>query len=84
MFADDSKLFTRVNETGGTSQLQDELNTLSDWADTWQLTFNAKKWKTMHPGNNNPKTTYSPATSSDVSLLEPTRAEKDPGVKVDD
>ena len=49
---------------------------LSNWADTWQLTFNAKKCKTMHQGNNNPKTTYSLATSAGVSLLEPTQAKK--------
>ena len=41
MFADYTKLFTRVNETEGTSQLQGDLNTLSNWTDTWQLTFNA-------------------------------------------
>ena len=84
MFADDAKLFTRVNATDGISQLQDDLNALSNWADTWQLTFNAKKCKTMHLGNNNPKTTYSLTTSAGVSQLEPTQAEKDLGVMVDD
>ena len=84
MFADDAKLFTRVKETYGTSQLQHDLNALSDWADTWQLTFNAKKCKTMQLRKNNPKTTYSLTTSSGVSLLEPTQAEKYLGVMVDD
>ena len=80
MFAEDAKLLTRVNETDGTSQLQHDLNTLIDWADTWQLTSNAEKCKTMHPGNNDLKTTYSLTTSFGVSLLEPTQAEKDLGV----
>ena len=76
MFADDAKLFTRLNKTDGTSRFQDDLNALSDWAYTWQLTFNAKKCKTMPMGKNKPKTTYSLTTSSGVSLLEPTQAEK--------
>ena len=37
----------------------------------------------MHLGNNNPKTTYS-LTAPGASLLEPTQAEKDLGVMVDD
>ena len=56
---------------------------LSNWADTWQLTFNAKKCKTMHLGNNNAKTTYSLATSAGVSLLEPTQAKNYLEVMVD-
>ena len=84
MFAGDSKLFTRVNATDGTSKLQDDLIALSNWTDTWQLTFNAKLCKTMHMGNNNLKTTYSLTTSAGVSLLEPTQADKDLGVLVDD
>ena len=37
----------------------------------------------MHLGNNNPKTTYS-LTTPGASLLEPTQAEKDLGVMLDD
>ena len=84
MFADDAKLFTRVNATDGISQLQDDFNALSNWADTWQLTSNATKCKAMHLGNKNPKTTYSLTTSAGVSQLEPTQAEKDLRVMVDD
>ena len=39
MFADDVQLNARVDVTDGTSLLQDDLNTLSARADTWQLTF---------------------------------------------
>ena len=83
MFAVEGKLFTKVNATDDTSQLQDESNTLSNWADTWQLTFNAMKCKTMHLGNNSPKITYSLTTSSEVSLLQPTQTEKYLGIMVD-
>ena len=84
LFADDAKLFARVDGTDGATQLQDDLNTLSDWAGTWQLTFNAKKCKSMNIGYNNPMTKYNLTTPSGTSPLESTRVEKDLGVLVDD
>ena len=46
MFADATKLFPRVDEIDGTTQIQDNQDTLWEWADTWQITFNGKKHHT--------------------------------------
>ena len=54
MFADDTKVWCRIKtENDGVSRitLQEDLDKLSPWSDTWQLKFNAKKCKVMHIGH---------------------------------
>ncbi|XP_072040383.1 uncharacterized protein [Amphiura filiformis] len=60
MFADDTKLYNRVKKdsTEGSDAIQDDLNQLKDWSDTWLLRFNASKCKCMHLGNDNPEKSY--------------------------
>jgi len=43
LFADDCLLYRVINSMEDTVRLQEDLNKLSEWADTWQLRFNITK-----------------------------------------
>ena len=67
LFADDSKIFTRIvsekNKKGtdnvnGNEVLQEYLNKIREWADKWKMEFNVDKCKIMHLGKTNPKHAY--------------------------
>ena len=53
LFADDTKIYSRVNSQDEHNKLQGDLDNLATWSDTWQLKFNAQKCKSMHLGRNN-------------------------------
>ena len=88
LFADDSKVFSRIvadknikkgNNVNGNLTLQNDLNTIEKWAKTWKMEFNIDKCKIMHLGNHNPKHTYS-MEEADLTI---TSEEKDLGVLID-
>jgi hypothetical protein len=57
LFADDTKIYNIISKKEDTEQLQNDLNKLSDWSDTWLLRFHPEKCKHMHigkPGPNRP------------------------------
>ena len=56
MFADDIKLYMEVNGPEDQQALQKYLTALEDWANLWQLRFNAQKFKVMHLGTSNAST----------------------------
>jgi len=43
MFADDCLLYRIIESTENTTKLQQDLDILSEWANTWQLNFNVTK-----------------------------------------
>jgi hypothetical protein len=43
LFADDSILYREIRNPVDHSILQEDLNTIFNWADTWQISFNASK-----------------------------------------
>ena len=65
-------------------QLQQDIHSLTKWAETWQLRFNAGKYKVLHIGHNNPEHQYS-MTNTEGSLvpLGRTELEKDLGINID-
>ena len=92
LFADDSKVFSRIiseknsqkrinegNYFDGKETLQNDLNSIRKWASIWKMEFNVDKCKIMHIGNSNPKQTY----NMDGAELTETEIEKDLGVQVD-
>ena len=79
LFADDAKLFSSIASTQHHDELQEDLESLQDWANKWQLRFNAKKCKVMHLGRSNPEYEYK---MGDV-VLESVDDEKDLGVRID-
>ena len=87
LFADDSKLFSRiltnkknkVTAEDGNQELQNDLNKVAEWAKTWKMEFNVDKCKIMHLGYRNPGTTYS-MNNTELSVTE---EERDLGVLID-
>ena len=80
LFADDAKVFAEINNGDHNINLQRDIGALQDWANRWQLRFNAKKCKVMHLGHSNPKMNY----HIDNEELEVVHVEKDLGVWIDD
>ncbi|CAL4249564.1 unnamed protein product, partial [Meganyctiphanes norvegica] len=58
LFADDSKLFRKINCPHDQLTLQNDLAKLQDWSRKWLLEFNEKKCKVMHIGRLNLKHDY--------------------------
>ncbi len=83
MFADDTKVFTKVNSTEDQDKLQEDIDSLYQWSDKWQLRFNAGKCKVLHIGQNNPGFAYAMEQNGDRSILGITELEKDLGVNID-
>ena len=88
LFADDSKIFTRIvtNKKSklrgfdGQNALQRDLIRVQEWAQKWKMEFNVDKCKIMHFGKNNPKSIYTMGGST----LKTTDAERDLGITIDD
>ena len=79
VFADDTKLFRSVTSDEEHVVLQNDLDMLADWSETWQLKFNASKCKVLHIGQHDTNYEYYLGNSK----LENTTMEKDLGVIMD-
>ena len=53
LFADDTKLYSVVNDQQETEELQTDLANICMWAEKWQLNFNIEKCKHMLIGKIN-------------------------------
>ena len=47
LFADDSAIYREIQTENDSHILQEDLFKLQNWADTWQMSFNVKKCKTL-------------------------------------
>ena len=52
-FADDTKLYRVVDNHQDGQRLQDDLDSVCDWADEWKMSFNVEKCKVVHYGKGN-------------------------------
>ena len=75
MYADDSKIIAE-SELDKDNGLQDDLNGVVKWCETWSMSLNAAKCKVLHCGKNNPKRAYWIGDTP----LKVTEREKDLGV----
>src|SRR5690349_2989857 len=57
-FADDTKLFGKVDSDAQLDSMHQDLKLLSEWSQIWGLEFNVDKCKVIHFGRNNPNTVY--------------------------
>jgi len=57
-FADDTKIFNKVNSVEKVENLRTDLRSLVSWSKEWQMVFNLDKCKVMHLGFNNPHVDY--------------------------
>lgn len=81
LFADDTKIFAKVPQFA--EEIQEDLDRLQLWSDTWQLRFNAEKCKVMHIGKNEDHHDYKMTSKGKRISLESVSLEKDLGVNVD-
>jgi len=59
LFADDTKLYSILNDTNSGDSLQDDLDRICEWSRKMEMRFNYAKCKVMHLGSRNPKHEYS-------------------------
>ena len=57
-FADDTKLFRKVNTDGDKQHLQNDIYRLMKWSEKWQMLFNFGKCKCLHTGHRNLNVNY--------------------------
>ena len=79
IFADDTKIY---NSTENSGVIQDDINALLEWSNTWQLKFNAQKCNVLHIGKTNSQKEYF-MDSSKQSKINSVTHEKDIGVTFD-
>jgi hypothetical protein len=80
LFADDTKIFRKIESDLDICLLQEDINNLLKWSATWQLPFNIDKCKVLHFNKNNPKNNYKMTDKQ----LETSNSEKDLGVTFSD
>ena len=56
LFADDTKLYSVVNNAEEQEKLQEDINNLTSWSNEWLLKFNVSKCKHLHLGKPNQAT----------------------------
>ena len=79
MFADDTKIWTRITSIKDSADLQKDLDSLSIWSANWQLRFNPDKCKVMHVGHQHKPNYMIHQDNTDWNIQEVTE-EKDLGV----
>ena len=72
-FADDTKLFRKTKGIGDIQKLQDDIDKLVRWSETWQMLFNFGKCKCLHTGPGNTGMNY----EMGGTILNKTVKEKD-------
>ena len=77
-FADDTKIANTVVSNNEAKEMQNNLDKLTNWAKTWQMSFNTDKCKVLHIGYRNVKTNY----LMNGSQLQNTDEENDLGVTI--
>ena len=77
-FADDTKVFRKVNTDGDKQHLQNDLDRLVKWSEKWQMLFNFGKCKCLHTGHGNLNVNYKMGDT----VLGTTVKEKDLGVTI--
>jgi len=79
MFADDTKVWARIEKIEDSVSLQEDLNRLLEWSEDWLLRFNPEKCKVMHVGHQL-HTEYKLNEGATIHTLQETDIEKDLGV----
>ena len=83
LFADDAKIYHRVENTQDCQKIQEDLEKLQDWAKRWQLRFHPHKCTILQVGANHPDYRYYMTDGSTKVELSKSACEKDLGVYVD-
>ena len=79
-FADDTKIFRRVDSERDREVLQRDLDRLVRWSEMWQMRFNVNKCKVMHLGRGNLRGDY----EMNGGILGDVGEQRDLGVRITD
>ena len=79
MFADDTKVYSKMSSALDQQALQDDINRLAAWSDCWQMPFNEGKCKVLHIGTRNEGLNYTMRNTDMAHSL----IERDLGVQID-
>ena len=77
IFADDTKVFTHIQEPKDGEVLQRDLDSLGSWSEEWQLKFNVAKCGIIHYGRQENPVTYNMCSGTTRQDLEVIEEEKD-------
>src|SRR5215469_6813345 len=81
MFADDTKLWSRISEAADGIKLQEDLDNICKWLNDWQLQPNIDKYKVMHIHHDS-STRYELCDKGVKSVIKAVAEEKDLGILV--
>ena len=83
IYADDTKIFKILDDLYDKS-LQEDIDSLTKWCDSWKMSLNSKKCKVMHIGKKNPKHKYllKDGVTGKFVETESTICERDLGVNI--
>ena len=79
MFADDTKIWSKISSDTDSYLLQEDLDSIERWSQKWLLKLHPDKCKVMHLGHSY-QTKYTVEDSGKSKILEQTDEEKDLGV----
>ncbi len=83
IFADDTKIFRKIEDVGDCQRLQNNLSHLEAWATDWQMRFHPQKSEVLRIGNNNPEYSYCMFPEGSKVQLNVVDSVKDLGVFID-
>jgi len=69
MFADDTKIWSKISSDTDSYLLQEDLDNIERWCQEWLLKLQPEKWKVMHVGHSY-QTTYSIENSGSHKILQ--------------
>ena len=84
-FAGNTKICSRICNGDDVQKLQEDLNTLQEWAHTWQIQFNIHKCKVMRVGDSDSGLKRVSEYSMEIKIRSSNTycdTERDPGVVV--
>ena len=82
LYADDGKVISEVCPTTKSSSLQQDIDNLSVWSNTWKIALNTEKCKIMHIGAINPGNKYTMMKEGTRVELASSTVEKDIGIYI--
>ena len=80
IFADDTKMYRAIKSVADNAGLQEDINTIENWSEKWQMPFNIPKCHVLPLGFNNKKKGYTVKNTR----IESVKVEKDLGVHIDE
>ena len=80
IFADDTKIYRALKSLIDTTSLQEDINTIENWSEKWQMPFNVPKCHALPLGFNNKKEGYT-VNNTQIDSVE---TEKDLGIFIDE